>query len=173
MNKNNIIIKKAKIEDAEQMHLIMKNVYNELDDQSLFVCDDLDFVRQHIENEGLAVVAKNENDQIVGCSIVRYPGESDDNLGRDLGLAEDDWSRVVHMESCVVLPQYRGNNLQYKMLKYAEKLIDTSKKNIFLATVSPENPSSYKSFEKNGYSLEMTKEKYGGLMRRIYKKEVD
>ncbi len=173
MSKNNIIIKKAKIEDAEQMHLIMKNVYNELDDQSLYVCDDLDFVRQHIENEGLAVVTKNENDQIVGCFIVRYPGKSDDNLGRDLELAEDDWSRVVHMESCVVLPQYRGNNLQYKMLKYAENLIDTSKKNIFLATVSPENPSSYKSFEKNGYSLEMTKKKYGGLMRRIYKKEVD
>ena len=29
------------------------------------------------------------------------------------------------------------------------------------------------AFEKCGYELVMTKEKYGGLLRRIYKKSID
>lgn len=109
---------------------------------------------------------------IVASFIFRYPDNSADNIGRDIGLPEEELSSVVHMESVVVLPEYRGKHLQEKMLTYAEGLIDTQVHNCFLATVSPENPASYKSFEKCGYELVTTKEKYGGLMRRIYRKVV-
>ena len=40
-----------------------------------------------------------------------------------------------------------------------------------MATVSPDNPASYQSFEKNGYKYMVTKEKYHGLVRKIYLKE--
>lgn len=96
----------------------------------------------------------------------------EDNLGRDIDLDEDKLKQGVHMDSAVVLPEYRGMALQSKMLKYAEEYIDKNKCKYFIATVSPENPASYKSLEKNGYQLMVTKEKYGGLMRRIYLKEV-
>ena len=78
--------------------------------------------------------------------------------------------KVVHMESVAVLPEYRGYHLQEKMLRYAEECIDKKQYSYLLATVSPDNPASYHSFEKCGYALVMTKEKYGGLLRRIYEK---
>lgn len=172
MKKDDIIFKVATMENADEIHNIMEEVYDRLEDKSLYVCDDMEYVKSHITTAGFAVIACNKNGKIVGSFIFRFPDMQEDNLGRDINLEEDKLSQVVHMESAVVLPEYRGKALQLKMLKYAEELIDKNKYKYFMATVSPENPASYKSFEKNGYKLILTKEKYNGLMRRIYLKEV-
>lgn len=172
MNKDNIILKIANKEQANEIHNVMEEVYNCLEDKSLYVCDDLESVKEHIENNGFAVIACNSDSKIVASFIARYPMQSEDNLGRDIGLKEEQLEKVVHMESTVVLPEYRGRGLQSSMLQYGEKLIDKSKYKYLMATVSPDNKWSYNSFEKNGYKLMITKEKYGGLMRRIYLKEL-
>ena len=172
MKKEEIMLRKAQIEDAESIHNIMQRVYDLLDDKSIYVCDDLEYVVEHIEKKGLGVVAYNINKEIIASFILRFPKDSEDNLGRDINLPEEELDKVVHMETAVVLPEYRGSGLQKKMLDYAEKLIDVNKYNVFLATVSPKNPASFKTFEKAGYSHVLTKEKYGGLERRIYMKRV-
>ena len=53
---------------------------------------------------------------------------------------------------CMVLPQYRGNNLMYKL---NEKLVEIAKKNnvqYIAMTVHPDNVASYTSMEKLGAS---------------------
>lgn len=172
MKKNDILFGLATKEDAKEIHELMEEVYEKLEDKSLYVCDGLEYVNTHISGEGFAVKACNYDGKIVGSFIFRYPGMQDDNLGRDIGLEEGELPKVVHMESAVVLPEYRGRGIQYKMLKYAEELIDKNQYKYFMATVSPNNPASYKSFEKNGYEIKLTKEKYDGLTRRIYLKKV-
>ncbi len=167
-----ITIKVAVDEDAREIYDIMKEVYNKLKNKEIYVCDDLNYVKNQISNNGFAVVAKNKDGKIIGSFIFRFPGNSKDNLGRDIGLEESEMCKVVHMESTVVLPEYRGNGLQLKMLKYAENLIDKHNYKYFMATVSPDNPASYKSFEKNGYKLIIEKIKYNGLKRRIYLKNL-
>ena len=151
---------------------LMREVYDNLDDKSVFVCDDEEFVGRHISSEGFTVIACTESREIVGCFIVRFPGESSDNLGLDIDLPKERLGQVVHMESCVVSPVYRGMGMQSKMLRYAESLIDKSRYVYFMATVSPNNPASFHTFEKNGYRVAALKEKYLGVSRRIYLKEV-
>lgn len=173
MKKDDVVIKKATMEDAYEIHCIMQEVYDRLEDKKLYVCDDYEFVKNHISENGFTVVACNGEGKIVGSFIFRYPGLSKDNLGRHIGLKDAQLSQVVHMESVVVLPEYWGHSLQSAMLNFAEDLIDKAQYRYFLATVSPDNPVSYQSFEKNGYRHMMTVEKYEGLMRRIYLKEGD
>jgi GNAT superfamily N-acetyltransferase len=146
----------------------MRRAYDFLEDKSLYVCDDLEYVKAHIDREGFIIVAEGSMGEMAAGLIVRYPMEAEDNLGRDIGIAGIELKSVVHMESVFVLPEYRGKHLQIKLLEYAEKLTDTQHFKIFMATVSPENIASCKSFEKSGYELISTKEKYGGLQRRIY-----
>jgi len=165
-------LRQARDEDAEAIYRIMKQVHRELADKSLFVCDDLAFVKAHISESGFGVVACDDSGQIVGSFLFRYPGEAADNLGRDIGLPEQELCRVVHMESAVVLPQYRGRHLQSQMLQYGEQLIDKSRYIYFMTTVSPDNPASYLTFERAGYRIAATKEKYGGYLRRIYCKRL-
>lgn len=173
MKKNEIVLRAAYPEDADSIAKLMLSVYEGLEDKSIYVCDDLDYVNKHIDGtEGLAVVACNRSNEIIGSFVLRYPRVSEDNLGRDISLAEDELDNVVHMETAVVAPEYRGRGIQRLMLEYAESLIDIHQYRIFLSTVSPDNPASYKTFERAGYQLILTKEKYGGLKRRIYMKRV-
>ena len=172
MNHHKLHIRRAVFEDANAIYNMMQKVESVLEDKTLYVCDDYEYVERHLEKEGFSLVACNEKGEIVGGFLFRFPGNAQDNLGRDIGLSEEVLDRVVHMESVAVLPEYRGHHLQEKMLYYAEKLIDKNKYSYLLATVSPNNPASYLSFEKCGYSLIMTKEKYGGLLRRIYQKYI-
>lgn len=167
-----ITIRKATIHDSHSIYHIMKKVSDSLTDKSLFVCDNLEYVQNTISKNGFAVVACASNNKIVGSFLFRYPHNSPENLGYDIGLSNDTLLKVVHMESVVVLPEYRGQHLHSKMLSFGESLIDHSKYVHFLATISPDNPASFHSFEKCGYQLITTKEKYGGFIRRIYKKTI-
>lgn len=164
--------RKADVKDADDIFDVMRRVTEALPDKSLYVCDDLEYVRTLLQTGGFGVVACNSSNEVIAIFLFRYPHMSEDNLGRDINLSEDQLDSVVHMDSAAVLPEYRGQHLQEKMLRYAEKLIDTSLYHYFLATVSPDNPASYLSLERNGYSHIITKEKYGGLQRRIYLKEI-
>ena len=176
----NFIIRKAEAEDAKAIYDVMKKAEEALENKTLYVCDDLEYVKMHVTSaqndadaNGFGVVACDESEKIVGIFIIRYPKKADDNLGKDIELSDEEQLHVAHMESAAVLPEYRGNHLQEKMLTYAEDFIDKKQYRYLMATVSPDNPASYLTFEKCGYQLIKTKEKYGGLSRRIYLKCIE
>ncbi len=170
--KDKFFIRQAIPEDVEAIYNVMVQTVEALEDKTLFVCDDLVYVKEQLEKSGFGTVACRADGEIVGSFLFRYPDLAEDNLGRDIDLPDNKLAQVVHMESAVVLPEYRGNHLQERMLQFGEKLIDRTKYRFLLATVSPDNPASYLTFERNGYELMVTKEKYGGLLRRIYQKEL-
>ena len=169
MKNNDFTIRVADGTDAQTIYDLMVEVYEQLENKSLYVCDDLEFVKRHISQEGFTVAACSKEDKIVGSLILRIP-DAEDNLGKDIGFSEEECQRVIHVESAVVAPLYRGNALQRRMLQIAETMIDRVKYSYLMATVSPDNPASYKTLESLGYELIVTKEKYDGLMRRIYRK---
>ena len=171
MSRPVFLLKTAADGDAQQIHALMRYVYEELEDKSLYVCDDLEFVRTHIAQRGFAVMACTKEGELAAALICRYPMAEKDNLGRELGLSEAELLRIAHMESAVVAPAYRGNGLQCQMIRYAEKIMDAGRFLYFLATVSPDNPASCRSLEKCGYTPVKAAEKYGGLVRRVYCKK--
>ena len=165
-------VRKALADDAEAMHRVMTAAAGALCDKTLYVCDDLDYVKHYIQTDGFGVVACDEDGEIVGILLCTLPGRADNNLGRDIHLEEVELDRVVHVESAAVLPECSGNHLMERLMVYAQKLIDDEKYRYLLATVSPDNPASFKTLEKCGFKAVMTKEKYGGLLRRIYWKQL-
>lgn len=167
---NRFTFRIAVADDTDNVYNLMQNVYNNLENKSLFVCDDYSFVYDHIFKSGFIVIACDSMNNAAGCLIVRYPQNDDDNLGKDIGLSDSEKLLVAHMESAVVLPEYRGNNLQFKMMKYAEKNIDTRKYKYILSTVSPDNKYSRANLIKSGYRFVINKLKYNGLSRDIYMK---
>lgn len=172
LKENKIIYKTATKEQSEIIHKTLSEVYENLENKNTFVCDTLTEVKDCIEKNGFGIIAYNKKKKIIGIFLVRYPGISESNLGKDIGLSKEELLKVVHMESAVVIPEYRGNGLQQKMLQYAETIIDKNKYKYFMATVSPDNPASFKSLEKNGYVHITTKKKYNNISRRIYLKEI-
>ena len=167
-----VILRPAKASEAEAIHALMTEVYEELPDKDIYSCDDLENVKHYLNDAGFGVVGINKDGRIISSLICQYPGTNDDNLGLDVGLSEEELLRVVHFESAVVHRDYRGQGLEGRMIAFAEERIDKERYNIFFGTVSPDNPASCHTAEKNGFEYLITKEKYGGLIRRIYCKRV-
>lgn len=165
---NQFTLRIALQSDVHEIYNAMKKVHSKLDNKSIFVCDNFDFVKNHIDKSGFIVIASDSSKKTAGCLIVRYPENKEDNLGNDIGLSDAEKLQVAHMESAVVLPEYRGNNLQSQMMKYAENNIDSLKYKYILSTVSPENKYSRANLIKCGYSFVLNKVKYDGLSRDIY-----
>lgn len=159
--------------DAEEIHALMEAVYQGLENKSVFVCDDFAYVKDHIATRGFIVLARNREDKLVGSFMIRFPGLQEDNLGYDIGLGAEELGKVAHLESAVVGEEYRGHFLQGRMLKEAEQVIKARGFRHLLATVSPDNPASYRTLEQSGYRLWGTKVKYQDLVRRIYYKDME
>ncbi len=165
--KEEFLIKQATLEDAEKIYDLIRTVYSRLANKSIYVCDSWEDINTMLMGSGFGVVAFNKKQEIVGCLLCKYPRDSQENLGRDIRLPDPELAKVVHAESAVILEEYRGNPLQLKMLRLAERLINKEKYWFLLATVSPENPASFKTLEQNGFKHIVTKEKYGGFIRRV------
>lgn len=167
---NNIRLLLAEPEDSKEIYDVMMAGYESHEDKTLFVPDEYENIVKYLRSDGFFIKAVNESGRIVGFFMVKYPGTDEDNLGRDIGLSEKEQMKVAHMESVAILPEARGLGLQTKMMLEAERHIDGEYKYL-MATVSPYNPASYISTEKAGYENVLTKEKYGGKLRRIYLKK--
>lgn len=166
-NEDGFIIRQAVPKDADMIYECMISVYNSLDDKSMFVCEDIEYVRRNITEHGFAVVAETDSGRTAGAFVFEYPGQELINLGRDIGLLESEFDKVVHMDTVVVLPEYRGHGLQERMLVFAENMINKDKYKYYMATAAPYNSPSVNTFIKCGYRIVKVTEKYGGLTRAI------
>lgn len=167
MQKGWIQLGYAKEEEAKLIYSLMEQVQKGMEDPSLFVCDDLKYVSEHINRKGFIVKAENGVGELVGSFLVRYPKLEEDNLGYDLGFPYDKLEKVAHMESVVVREDYRGRGLQQRMLQYGEERVKLEGYQYCMATVAPENVFSKSNFLKQGYDRKLTKMKYGGKERDI------
>lgn len=169
-SEDGFMIRRAVGDDTESIYECMLSVYNALEDKSVFVCEDIEYVKHNIEEHGFSVVAETEDGIIAGVFIFEYPDMDMSNLGRDIGLLESELGKVVHMDTVVVRPEYRGRRLQIRMLEFAEGIIDVRYR-YYMATAAPYNKPSITSFLKSGYRVVKVTEKYGGFIRAILLKD--
>ena len=97
-----------------------------------------------------------------------FPGMSEENLGRDLGLPEKALDRVCHLEISLVHPDYRGKKLQPALgQRVVAAVEDLDRHRYFCATVGPENYVALQNVFALGLCAVQLKQKYQGLWRFI------
>ncbi|MDO5548474.1 MAG: hypothetical protein Q4F79_08310 [Eubacteriales bacterium] len=157
-------------DDIPDWYSWMAEVRRKMPDPSLFVLDPLAYIMSHLENGGFGIQVRDEQGERVGCLLCCVPQKPEENLGCQIFSEPEDLNGVIHVEYAAVEPRYRGRRWQEKMIAQAEDhLCDTRFRHIF-ATASPDNPSSARSFLRQGYRILATKELYGGYLRHIFYK---
>lgn len=169
INKN-ISVRLATLKDANNISQLMLDVYNNLTDKTLYVCNDIEYVKEQLSGNGFGVVAEYNGD-IVGSFILRYPGMSESNIAADAELCLSEYPKVIHFESLVVKSGYRGLGIGYKMVEFAYDSITAPNIKHCFATVAPHNGASLSVFMKAGFRPIIQKEKYNGLKRIILYKQ--
>lgn len=175
-------IKRALPEDVEHLVSIMEEVTKGLSNPSWFIDDDALYIKEHLghipvskEDCGFilkAVCIQNGQEEIAGFFMVDFPGPGVRNLGHHISLTEEQLVKVAHMDSVVILPQYRGNKLQYRLMAAAEDILcRETDYTIWMATVHPDNKYSLGNAQAHGYEIVAEVIKYGGYPRYVLKKE--
>lgn len=170
-------------QDAEELVHVMECVTAGMDNPAWFMDDDIVYITEHIGHEPLkkedlgfvlkAVTMVDGKEQIAGFFMAAFPGLSEKNLGHHISLSESDLLKVAHMDSVVILPEFRGNGLQYKLIAKAEEVIaQETDYRILMATVHPDNKYSLNNVMAHGYEVAAEALKYGGYPRYIMKKEI-
>lgn len=132
-------------EDMPAISQLEDRVEAHLDDPSLYRRDPLENILHSI-TRGAGCVGGFVEKELVALRYINYP--------KDYQLAEgiigaEHFSKVLHMESMVVDPRFRGNALQLKSFHYMLAHLPASVPFLF-STVSPFNIPSLKSVFRYG-----------------------
>lgn len=164
-------IRVATFDDVKAIHAMMKTAEESVEHPDYFCADNREFIEQHITSEGFTLLW--EEDGVPGAFlIVRIPGKAADNLGIDLELPSDRLDYVAHMETTVVSLPFRGRGIQRLLMTEAERRLILKGYLYCLGTVHPNNAASLATFQNLNYSVALTKEKYGGKLRYIMRKDL-
>lgn len=168
------LIKRAALEDHQALAGVIESVWQQIERKDWFVADDPGYTYRTLqEGNGIGYKALlKDSGTLAGVFIVALPGRREENLGRDIGLSEEELGKAAHMESAAILPEYRGNGLQYSMMQAAEEELRKMGYRYLMCTVHPENVYSKNNVIRQGYEVVLTKEKYGGYLRDILLKKL-
>lgn len=161
----------AREEDFPEILQIIGEIYRELPNKEWFSLDEEEVLVRYMKEEGFALKALCDG-ALAGVFIVRTHHLGEENLGYDLGFSDQQRERAAHMEIAMVKKQWRGQGLQQRMMRECEDILKEQGYCYLLGTAHPENQASVKSFLKLGYQHKKTKEKYGGLLRGVFCKEL-
>lgn len=167
-------IERAVTHDFQALADVINTVWDQIEIKDWFVADNSENIYDLLQKEngiGYKAIVKDSGN-LAGIFVVTFPGKQEENLGRDIGLPEEELEKVAHMESIAILPEYRGNGLQYSLMQAAEKELRQRGYGYLMCTIHPDNVYSINNAVRQGYEVVMTKEKYGGFIRDILLKKI-
>ena len=167
------------VEESElnQVMNLQQLVYDKLPNKEVLYRDSLAEMQEDLNHDALIIGVFNSKEQLIAYRYISFPGTLSKNLGHDIGLPTAELSKVVHLETTLVNPEYRGNRLQSLTLEKAIEVIEPYQMKHLLCTVSPFNFFSLYNIMSSGLRIEALKRKYEtqqqhGIWRFILHKDL-
>lgn len=123
-----------------------------------------------LEGSGVVLGVRDEK-RIICMRTVLFETHDDEVLREDMKLLPDQMQRMAFVEYCIVHRDYRGNNLQFLTYCFMEDLL-WDDFDYFYTTVSPRNIFSLRNVMDCGFYAFGLKERYGGHMRYLLRKDL-
>ncbi len=163
--------------EIESVLKLQSLVYDGLANKEILYKDTKLEMLEDLSQGGMIIGVFNSVEELISYRYISFPGHSKKNLGYDIHLDSSQLNKVVHLETTLVSPDYRGNRLQSLTLSKAIDLIEPMKMKHLLCTVSPYNIFSLYIIMNAGLSIKALKRKYGdgndGVWRFILHKNLN
>ncbi|MCI9361138.1 MAG: GNAT family N-acetyltransferase [Hungatella sp.] len=168
------VIEKAVCADYQLFADIIQSVWDSMEQKDWFMADNADYT-YHMLSTGQGTGYKaihTGTKQVAGVFMTTIPGLDESNLGYDIGFSKSELLETAHMDSVAVLPQYRGQGLQFCLMQEGEKDLKERGFHYLLCTIHPQNRYSRNNALKQGYVFVLQKRKYNGIVRDILMKRI-
>lgn len=166
-----IVIRKGNANDAEPFIKLLYDVRAAMPHKEWFFLDPPDEIREMMANGTLHLWVAMDGDRLAGAFDFLIPGLDECNYGYDLGFGEEELLRVINMDTAAVHPDYRGLGLQKRLMQEGEKELRQMGRRILMCTVHPDNRFSLRNVLKQGYTIQLEKEKHGSV-RYVLRKDL-
>ncbi|AFC28581.1 GNAT family N-acetyltransferase [Paenibacillus mucilaginosus] len=150
---------------------LMEDVVSRLPSQDLFAVDDAAYLYAHVEEHG-EIYGAYLNGTLAAYTVLAFPGPGEGNLGRELGVPEQELAYVAVLDATIVHESVRGRGLQRYFHDLRERRAVERGFRYLYSTVHPENRASIRNLEAKGFTLECTRPMYGGKPRHCYVKRI-
>lgn len=167
----NFEIVKGTTNDAACFIQFLYDIREKMETKEWFYLDSPDVMKNMIEGGTLEFWLAKDGSQIAAVFDLVRPGLCEINYGYDLRLSDEELKRVINMDNVAVHPDYRGNALQTKLIKYVEEQLCNEGNFILLCTIHPENTYSLRNVISQGYKIQKRIEKYGSV-RYLLRKDI-
>lgn len=171
LSKDAFEFRKCTLDDLDEICLIQEEAFDAMVDDSLLRRNSRESLEKCL-NEPHYTLGAFHGNTLAGFAILFNPMLTDENIALSAGFSEESAKNTVNFKLVIVRPDYRGNGLQTEFIERLEVLAKEKGFKKIFATVSPNNEYSKNNFLKNGYVFHSQKEKYGGLLRNIYYKDI-
>ncbi len=165
--KGSVTVRICTAADLDEMMALQEIVCLAIENQDIFVATD------RKENAGYFdapnfVIGCFDGEKMIAYSTLVMPGKGPGNYGWDLDWPLEKILSCAKLDTIVVHPDYRGNQLQQKLIALTVELAGENHDiKYLLATVSPYNKYSLHNVQTMGFEILMKKLKYGGKERFI------
>lgn len=169
-NDKDIEIRIATETDLEEIFDLIQCVGKEMEskDDELFAYSKNRSTYLEMLRTGVCAVAVNEN--VIVASLLTHPEDNKEGIFDLSGLPKHLLPKTLDFATCQVLPSYRGNKLEQKLIDYVVK---NSKNYAYgVCTIHPENNASLKSVQNCGFEICTEAYLYGGKKRLVLKKNI-
>ncbi len=167
--------------DLKELNRVVElenHVYENLLNKNILFMDSYEEMLDDMKSGAKIIGVFNEANDLIAYRYISFPGLRSKSLAYDIELPRSQMDKVVHLETTVVHPDYRGNALQSLTLQHAAAEVKALGYRHLLCTVSPQNMFSLYNIMKNGLKIKALKRKYkspdnpDGLWRFILHKDM-
>jgi len=157
-----LTIRKGTFADTENYITLLRTVREGMAQKDWFYLDKSEDVRNMMASGTMELWVAMDGDILAGGFNILHPGLDDYNYGYDLGFSKEELLRVIHMDTAVVHPDYRGHKLQQRLMQTIEEELKIRFPGcILMCTVHPENLYSLCNVQSLGYHIAKRLPKYG------------
>lgn len=159
-------IKLLSLEHLDEVVSLNRQIYKLLPDKQLLSLDTYEEMYEDLNKNGLIIGVFNDEDRLVAYRYASFPGLEDRNLAYDFDFPVE-LEKVCQLETTIVHPDYRGNNLQDRLAKMTIEIAKDRGYTDLTCTVSPYNYYSLNNIMKSNLKVRALKKKYDDLLRFV------
>jgi hypothetical protein len=173
-NEETYTVRELTLKDLDGILEVQNKTISSLTDKNALLPLTVDEYRHILQGNG-KMAGAFVDDRLIAFRALLVPRIDDDHLGRDIGLEEEELEKVIYQEISNVLPEYRGNKLQQTLaiLLMQELNKQEHQHQYVCCTVAPFNIPSLKDKFAQGLEIAALKEKYGGMLRYVFVKDLN
>ena len=159
----NYVAKLISHDHLDEMVELIQRVYDALPLKEVLMVDSYEDMKNDMDNGAKVIGIFGEAEQMIAYRYVSFPGKAKHSLGYDVGINEDELEQLCQLETTVVDPPYRGNNLQSMTLGLMIPIVTAEGYKHLACTISPYNYYSVNNIMKHNLKIKVLTKKYGTL----------